>query len=1103
MNKLKRMLPYLVLAILLILTMLISWWLEKEQKKREIIRFDTVSNQVSLMIQNRMDTYQQVLRAGVGLFDASDHVTRDQWHRFIQNQKISNTFPGIQGIGYAQVIKPEDKAEHINAVRAEGFVNYDIKPDFERNFYTSIVYLEPFDERNQRAFGYDMFTESVRHEAMTRAVETGEPALSGKVRLVQENNIDEQAGFLIYVPVYRKDAPLDSVQARWAAIQGFVYAPFRVKNLMRGVAGKRFDSIDFTIYDASNTDISESMKLFRAHPEWDDNKNTLSQQIILTIAGRAWLLSFKALDRFEQERAISIFWLTLLAGLLLNISIFALLHSFWQTKEKAQALADEMTRRLSRSEERQRFALEGVGDGLWDWQIKTGEVFFSKRWKEMLGFAEDEISGNLNEWEKRIYPDDLEKVYISINAYLAGDASLYNSEHRVLCKDGSYKWILDRGVVVERDSDGLPVRMVGSHSDISDKKQAELALLAERNFVDTVFNTIESILIVIDRHGTIVKFNCYAQDFTGYSYEAVQSPFFWKRFLKQEQRDGVEDVFKLAKQGQIKKRYQNCWLNTQGEEKLFDWFNSLISNESGEMMYLVSVGVDITLQKEAEETLKHAKEQAEAASRAKSSFVANMSHEVRTPMNAVLGLTRLVLDSELAPQQRDYLEKVQDASTALLSILNDILDYSKIEAGKLRLESIDYALDGVLRNVVGLFSAKAEEKHIEIYYRVAENVPAILSGDALRLSQVLNNLVGNAIKFTDQGKVGVYVERHSDVQGKSELIFSVQDTGIGMTSEQSNRLFHSFTQADDSTTRKYGGTGLGLTISKQLIELMGGGIGVESEFGKGSRFFFSIPFAEDSLSKEQTETRLAALGTRDELAMHPQDNAQIDLHGARILLVEDDPINCIVAQGFLKKLNVAVELAENGLQAVEAIAANTPFDLILMDLHMPVMDGLEATRRIRALPQGKSIPIIAMTAAAMKQDVDDVLAVGMNAHLAKPISSVELAHQLYAFLGTKINANADVMINEVAHNQDEMQPVKSLYSVAQVLESLESLRLLIVQNVFISYLQVSEFKQQLDGLIDSKILLALISQINKMDYDQALTSIEEIKNTLGRHHANE
>jgi CheY-like chemotaxis protein len=379
----------------------------------------------------------------------------------------------------------------------------------------------------------------------------------------------------------------------------------------------------------------------------------------------------------------------------------------------------------------------------------------------------------------------------------------------------------------------------------------------------------------------------------------------------------------------------------------------------------------------------------------------------------------------------------------------------------LRLESIDYALDGVLRNVVGLFSAKAEEKHIEIYYRVAENVPAILSGDALRLSQVLNNLVGNAIKFTDQGKVGVYVERHSDVQGKSELIFSVQDTGIGMTSEQSNRLFHSFTQADDSTTRKYGGTGLGLTISKQLIELMGGGIGVESEFGKGSRFFFSIPFAEDSLSKEQTETRLAALGTRDELAMHPQDNAQIDLHGARILLVEDDPINCIVAQGFLKKLNVAVELAENGLQAVEAIAANTLFDLILMDLHMPVMDGLEATRRIRALPQGKSIPIIAMTAAAMKQDADDVLAVGMNAHLAKPISSVELAHQLYAFLGTKINANADVMINEVAHNQGEMQAVKSLYSVAQVLESLESLRLLIVQNVFISYLMLRSSPKQL------------------------------------------
>ena len=390
------------------------------------------------------------------------------------------------------------------------------------------------------------------------------------------------------------------------------------------------------------------------------------------------------------------------------------------------------------------------------------------------------------------------------------------------------------------------------------------------------------------------------------------------------------------------------------------------------------------------------------ATAAKSDFLARMSHEIRTPLNAVIGLTKLSKRDAENTEQRTNLEQIESASQSLLSIINDILDFSKIEANKLTIECAPFNLEELVNKTVHLFGAKANEKHIETVVHISKNVPVNVKGDSLRIQQVLSNLISNAIKFTEDGLISVSIKCKED-SDNVVLQFEVKDTGIGLSSSQIAELFQPFNQGDESISRKYGGTGLGLAICQQLATLMGGRVWAESELGKGASFFFTVEVKRDSAPYNSSFTN----------ATHIPNFSR-----KNILLAEDNTLNQKVALGLLNDTHATIKVVSNGREALEVLRKNSAFDIVLMDIQMPIMDGLAATKAIRN-ELALNIPIIAMTAHAMQQDIKKSLAAGMNGHISKPIDPAYFFNTLSSMLDDNTDSNeAAVTINSTSQHAD-------------------------------------------------------------------------------------
>ncbi|MEW6708200.1 MAG: PAS domain S-box protein [Candidatus Riflebacteria bacterium] len=568
------------------------------------------------------------------------------------------------------------------------------------------------------------------------------------------------------------------------------------------------------------------------------------------------LLNSSEIDRFNLERRFirkdgSLFWASFSLSPVSDIpgarSFVGIMVDITEKKEAENA--------LKKSKEQFELAVKGSNDGIWDWNIRSGELFLSPRWKEQLGYKEEELTNELSTFEKLVLSDDSERLTEYIKKYLNGELVNYDIEFRMLHKDGSIRWIRARGCA-ERDADGKPFRMAGSHTDITDRKLAEYMLARAKN-------------------------------------------------------------------------------------------------------------------------------QAELASKAKSEFLAGMSHEIRTPLNGIIGFTELLQDTKLDLEQKEFVEAANLCGKSLLAIVNNILDFSKIEAGFVDLENSAVDLRKLVRQIISMMRFQADQKKIELLFEIPENLPGMIEIDEDKLRQILINLIGNGIKFTEHGKVKVDLQFSQKSRERGDITFHVKDSGIGISKSQINRIFDSFSQADTSISRKYGGTGLGLAISQMLAEKMGGKIEVVSDIGQGADFYFTIDACI-----------VRSDGSLDEEVQKEKDSSEsvYFLESGRdlkIMIVEDIATNMLLTRSLIRKLLPQIMLveAESGAEAIRMAEIEKP-DLILMDLNMPDMDGQSASLRIRNSKKRflKKVPIIALTAMAVKEELKRCVDSGMNDYLTKPVT---------------------------------------------------------------------------------------------------------------------
>ena len=665
--------------------------------------------------------------------------------------------------------------------------------------------------------------------------------------------------------------------------------------------------------------------------------------------------------------------------------------------------------------ERTELALAAGELGLWDWNIVTGHTLFDERWASMLGEKLEDLTPHVDEWIKRCHPDDLPFAQQALKKYFDGETPLYECRHRMKHRDGSWIWIIDSGKILSRGPNGEPIRIVGTHRDITKQYNAQIELQRQA----AALNHTGKLAKVGSWQLSIADQSVYWSDQVKKIHEVDES-YAPKStdgftFFPPGAAETIRSLVHKAIHEGTPYDIELPFITAKGNKR---WVRAMAEplQVNGVTTVLRGAFQDITEAYLQRNALAEAKKVAEQASQAKADFLANMSHEIRTPMNAVIGMTELLQDTSLDAEQKDYVSVIRNSGETLLILINDILDYSKIESESLELEHVPIHLRDCVENSIELVARSAAEKNLDLLISIEPDVPDAIYGDPTRLSQILINLINNAVKFTEKGEILISISNSYPINNNPEpttIHFAITDTGIGIPLDRMDRLFKSFSQVDASTTRHYGGTGLGLAICARLVNLMKGRIWAESTQDKGSTFYFEIP------------TRSAPIpASSNRISPRP------GIHGKRLLIVDDNATNRRILSQQATGWGLAAFSTESGNEALEMIDRGEPFDLVMLNVQMSEMNGHELATRIRHRMNSKELPILVLTSMGCNRSGFE--GIDIQEVMTKPVKSTLLYETLLKYLHV---------------SNDKPEEIRSISSSATTIAGLHPLRILLVEDL--------------------------------------------------------
>ncbi|MDH4569357.1 response regulator [Pseudomonas sp. BN414] len=952
----KYLLPLLVtLALMLVSGGLVLWqWLALEARNSAEYeqRFSIEAEEIAQRVSIRMRAYEMVLRGMSGLMVGSSAVSAEEWARATDQLQLQERYPGIQALAWARYLKHEELNDFVAEIWDQGRREFRVFPSEPREEYLVVQYSSPMDWRNRRTLGFDMLTEAVRMEAINYARESGEAILTGPVKLRQETDQQVQSGLLLYMPVYRPDAPSSTVEERRAGLIGMVCGAFRVNDLMEGILGTQgslysIDLKDMGSPEAPMLDVADESHKPRFHRVEE-----------LKLFGRTWALGVGSTAKYEAMLGNSRIAFSLWTGLAAAVLLSLLVGGYLYQRERRLQLSLSTTSKLAEREERFRLLLQHLPVATLTCSEDGRIEMANARAGELFRCTVDELVGqNL----RRFVPG-----LVNLPQQLAGQTPAELTEVQAQQDDGERIAV---AYSLSTFNHGNDLRYLLNLVDLQARKSAEERF---RLVVEASPNAI----VLVDTRGRIAMVNRQAEQLFGYSrQELLEEPV--EKLLPEALRE-AHVAMREGFQRKPEQRRMGSNRELFGQHRdgtMIPLEVGLSPIRSGRETLVQAVIIDITERKAAEQRLRDQAEQLMLANRYKSEFLANMSHELRTPLNSILILSdqlRQNMVGNLTEKQTRHADIVHRAGSDLLQLINDVLDLAKVEAGRMQLKLEPLNVQDMLAELDGSLRPMAEIKGLRLNTHVQAGVPRVIHSDRVRLHQILRNLLSNALKFTEQGEVELSVELDpaAATDEREVLRFAVRDTGIGIPEDQHDRIFQAFQQIDGSTSRRFGGTGLGLAITRQLVLALDGDITLESVPGRGSRFIVRLPVAVAASQPKD-----------DEEPAQPVRTGQ----GPAVLIVEDDVNFASVIADEAQTHGFSSVHCRSGKQAI-ALLQNERFAAVILDILLPDISGWQIYRRLRGHANHRATPVNIISCVPQPQDWNE----DATRYLVKPIARADL-----------------------------------------------------------------------------------------------------------------